>query len=428
MPRQLLQPWGGLQRAEYETFDISDRFSTLPKNGATMLPFGNGRSYGDSCLNPGGAALRTKNLDHFISFDRETGVLACEAGVQLAEILQVVVPQGWFLSVTPGTRYVTIGGAIANDVHGKNHHRAGTFGCHVRRFELLRSDGNRMTCTANENPDWFAATIGGLGLTGLITWAEIQLRRVPGPWIAVETRHFSTLAEFMEISNESDGGHEYTVSWVDCSKNDGSGILLRGNHASGQKESYKTRNTGIPFMPPFSLINPLSVKIFNTLYSKKTEGTQVEHYEPFFYPLDNIQSWNRIYGPSGFYQYQCVIPRIHGLAPVQEILNEAKKSGMHSALSVLKSFGSKPSPGLLSFPCAGLTLAVDFSNQGDPSLRFFERLDAIVKEFNGRLYPAKDSRMPGALFRKGYPEWEKFSKFIDPQFSSGFWRRVMEGT
>jgi len=425
--RQIMQSWGRVQRAECDVFDIANRYSKLPEINGTALPFGNGRSYGDSCLNPNGAALRTRNLNNFMGFDKEAGILKCEAGVQLADILKVIVPQGWFLPVTPGTRYVTLGGAIANDVHGKNHHRAGTLGCHVRRFELLRSDGSRRICSADENPEWFAATIGGLGLTGLIVWAEIQLKRIAGPWMDVETKHFSTLEEFLALSAASDQSHEYTVSWIDCSKNDGSGILMRGNHAAAQSDRHKERSISLPLTPPVSLVNQFTVDIFNRLYSAKSDGIQFQHYEKFFYPLDGVQSWNRIYGPSGFYQYQCVIPYVCGIAPVQEILNEMRKSGMYSFLSVLKSFGDKLSPGILSFPCVGYTLAIDFPNQGSQTLQFFERIDAIVKAAGGKLYPAKDGRMPGTLFRESYPQWKKFSEFIDPKFSSGFWQRVMEG-
>lgn len=426
MARRWLQPWGMVPRFEGETHDVADRFSTLPETTLSMLPFGNGRSYGDSCLNSQGIALRIKNLDHFISFDTNTGLMACEAGVQLADILQLIVPQGWFLPVTPGTRFVTIGGAIANDVHGKNHHRAGTFGAHVRRLEILRSDGTRKICSVNENPEWFAATVGGLGLTGLITWAEIQLRRIPGAAVETKTQRFSTLDEFIKLSAAADENDEYTVSWLDCSKNDGSGFLISGNHVAAEAKD-KTRHLGIPVTLPFSLVNEISVKMFNAFYALKREGAQVQHYEPFFYPLDGIYSWNRLYGYAGFYQYQCVIPKLQGVAPVQAILQEIKKSGMYSFLSVLKSFGNKPSPGLLSFPQEGLTLAVDFPNLQETSLRFFERLDAIVREAGGRIYPAKDGRMPGNLFRAGYPQWQKFSAFIDPHFSSDFWRRIMEG-
>ncbi len=203
---------------------VQPRRTLSPRSrpATTLLPFGNGRSYGDSGLNVGGALLQTRSLDRFIAFDRESGVLACEAGVLLADILQLIVPAGWFLPVVPGTCYVTVGGAVANDVHGKNHHSAGTFGRHVRRLELLRSDGTHLLCSTAENPDWFAATVGGLGLSGLVTWAEIQLRRIAGPRLDVDSIRFANLDEFFALCDESEKNSEYTVAWIDC--------LSRGKH------------------------------------------------------------------------------------------------------------------------------------------------------------------------------------------------------
>jgi len=236
----------------------------LPVIERSLLPYGNGRSYGDSCLNDGGALLHTRGLDRFIAFDPTTGMLRCEAGVLLSEILELIVPQGWFLPVTPGTRFVTVGGAIANDVHGKNHHRAGTFGAWIRGFELLRSDGSRHRCSPTENPDWFAATVGGLGLTGLITWAEIQLRRIANPWIASETIRFggleeffavSGLEEFFAVSAASDRDYEYTVAWLDCTSRGaalGRGLFMRGNHAPALCAARPRSPVGrltVPFTP-----------------------------------------------------------------------------------------------------------------------------------------------------------------------------------
>ncbi len=430
MAQQILRSWGRVLAAPADVVDMpaaAAPFPALPAGSSSLLPFGKGRSYGDSCLNPGGALLRTKNLDHFISFDKDTGILVCEAGVQLADILRVIVPQGWFLPVTPGTRFVTVGGAIANDVHGKNHHRNGAFGCHVRRFELLRSNNERLICSAEENADWFSATIGGIGLTGLITWVELQMQPISGPWMDVETLHFSSLDEFGKLTAESDSRFEYVVAWLDCSDAVGRGIFFRANHSAETEQYKKPLCLSLPVVPPVSFVNNLSIKLFNTLYNKKSDGSSRAHYEPFFYPLDGVGNWNRIYGPKGFYQYQCVIPARHGLAPIQEMLAAVSKNGMSSFLSVLKGFGSKPSPGMMSFPCEGVTLALDFANTGASVQRLFAALDEIVAGVDGRLYPAKDGRMSGALFRAGYPVLEKFSTFVDPAFSSGFWRRVMEG-
>ena len=422
---------------ELEAVTPTSRFDRLPgvtKKLTSLLPYGNGRSYGDSCLNAGGAILKSRSLDRFIDFDANNGVLICEAGVLLSEILSLVVPQGWFLPVTPGTRFVTVGGAIANDVHGKNHHVSGTFGCHLRRFELLRSDGQRLICSLENHENLFAATIGGLGLTGFITWAELQLRRIRSPWINAETIRYESLDEFLALCDESDQDYEYTVSWVDCAgkgKRLGRGLFTRGNHAPARAKSdqYASKTRTFPFVPPISMVNSWTLKAFNTAYYHKQIPRQTQltqHYEPFFYPLDGLLEWNRMYGPSGFYQYQCVIPTQDGKEVVKELLHEIADSGMGSFLAVLKVCGNINSPGMLSFPLPGLSLALDFPNRGEKSHRLFQRMDTLVSAAGGRLYPAKDGRMPGGLFRSSYPRWHEFSNYIDPHFSSSFWRRVME--
>jgi FAD/FMN-containing dehydrogenase len=406
-----------------------------------VLPFGNGRSYGDSNLNPGGALLRARSLDHFIAFDPSTGILRCEGGVLLAEILRLVVPQGWFLPVVPGTQFVTVGGAIANDVHGKNHHLLGSFGNHVNAFELLRSDGSRLHCTPTDNANWYGATIGGLGLTGLITWAELQLRRVHNPWLDTESIRFRSLEEFFELSLASEASFEYTVSWIDCAftgKRLGRGLFNRGNHAAAvvQPEllagplppTHSGKQRKVPLTPPLSLINPLSLKAFNTLYFNKQWADRVravQHFQPFFFPLDALLEWNRIYGPRGFYQYQCVLPPDQALEGTRALLQAIAGSGMGSFLAVLKQFGQPASRGMLSFPQPGTTLALDFPNQGPRLHQLFDALDAIVMKAGGRLYPAKDGRMGADIFKSGYPRWSEFQHYVDPAFSSGMWRRVM---
>jgi FAD/FMN-containing dehydrogenase len=437
MPEQLVSSWGNVIHAQHVLLQLRSRLDRFPDTlpAQSILPYGNGRSYGDSCLNIGGALLQTRCLDRFIHFNRQTGVLACEAGTLLADVLQLSVPLGWFPPVTPGTRFVTVGGAIANDVHGKNHHRAGTFAQCVRRLELLRSDGQRLWCSKDENPEWFAATAGGLGLTGLITWAEIQLQRIPGPFMDVETIRFGNLDEFLALCAESDRDFEYTVSWIDClsrGKQLGRGLFQRANHAAaptGIKAPRAARQLGVPFTPPFSLVNNLSLRVFNTLYYHRQAGKRrrsVQHYETFFYPLDGILCWNRLYGPHGLYQYQCVIPWQAGREAIAALLETIAASGQGSFLAVLKVFGESRSRGMLSFPQPGITLALDFPNRGEHLEKLFLRLDAIVRNAGGRLYPAKDGRMPGTLFRSGYPHWLEFARFIDPRSSSSFWRRVME--
>jgi FAD/FMN-containing dehydrogenase len=441
MPRGMVSSWGNLIRAEHELRRLTSRHAAFPELPArcSVLPFGNGRSYGDSCLNLGGALLEMRALDRFIAFDRDAGVIVCEAGLLLDELLEVTVPAGWFVPVTPGTRFVTIGGAIANDVHGKNHHVAGTFGRHVRRFELLRSTGARLACSSTENPEWFAATIGGLGLTGVITWAEIQLRRIATPWLEVETIRFGGLAEFFELCAQSDRGWEHTVAWIDCTRSPGSGLgrglLQRANHLEreppGQAAAARRASAPhlkMPFVPPVSLVNGPTLRAFNTFYYHRQRAPRAktgQHYQRFFYPLDGVLNWNRLYGARGFYQYQCVVPLAAGREAVAALLARVAASGQGSFLAVLKLFGAILSPGMLSFPMEGVTLALDFPNRGAKLARLLAQLDELVAEAGGRLYPAKDARMPGSLFRNGYPRWREFVPFIDPRHSSSFWRRVM---
>jgi FAD/FMN-containing dehydrogenase len=427
--------WGNVIKGESEIVPLSTRSSAFPGGDPqlSVLPYGNGRSYGDSCLNLGAALAPTRSLDHFISFDRESGVVICEAGTLLDEILHVTLPLGWFVPVTPGTRFVTLGGAIANDVHGKNHHGAGTFGRHVLRFELLRSDGSRLICSPTENREWFEATVGGLGLTGIITWVSLQMRAVAGPNMQVETIRFANFDEFLQLQAESDQDFEYTVSWVDClskGRQLGRGLLQRANHVADDSPSQaaQSRELDVPVAPPFSLINSASLRIFNTLYYHRPVARhQVQRFDGFFYPLDGINNWNRLYGPRGMYQYQCVIPSEAGREATAALLTTISSSGQGSFLAVLKTFGPLSSPGMLSFPREGVTLALDFPNRGAALESLFVELDAIVSGAGGRLYPAKDGRMPGRMFREGFPRWQEFTRYIDPRCSSTFWRRVMEG-
>ncbi|HEX8436022.1 FAD-binding oxidoreductase [Archangium sp.] len=437
-----LQSWGRYPHVEEQRMLpvtwASDSLP-VPADGGTLLPYGQGRSYGDSCLNAGGALLTTTRLDRFLAFDPATGVLRCESGVTLDAILRLVSWQGWFLPVTPGTKFVSVGGAIANDVHGKNHHRAGTFGRHVRRFELVRSDGSRRVCSPEENPDYYEATIGGLGLTGLITWAEIQLRRMSNPYILQETIPFTNLDGFLSLAHESEQDFEFTVAWIDSlgkGKTLGKGLFYRGNHAPPQfdavplSRSHLSRNGGglaVPFDLPGFALNRLSVSAFNFLYYNRQRGRSSEgliHYDPFFYPLDSIHRWNRIYGHRGFMQFQCFVPvNDTGVTALREILDRAR-SELPSFLTVLKMFGDVPSPGWMSFPRRGVTLALDFANRGERTYKLLEELDRVTRQSGGRVYPAKDARMSPESFAAYYPERERFARYVDPAFSSSFWRRV----
>jgi FAD/FMN-containing dehydrogenase len=394
------------------------------------LAFGMGRSYGDVCLNPGGTLWVTTGLDHFLGFDELTGRLMCEPGVLLRDIQNLVIPRGWILPVTPGTQMVTVGGAIANDVHGKNHHMLGTFGDHIVRLKLLRTDGEIIECSPLLRSEWFAATLGGLGLTGIITEVEIQLRKVPGSWLQTETLPYTNLDEFFGLSDDSEFGWEHTVSWVDCIAGPGCrGIFMRANPTDvGAQPDSNQRQKKIPFVPPFSLVNRLTLHPFNTAYyhfKKWRAGLRFAHYESFFYPLDQLLDWNRMYGPNGFFQYQSVVPREIGRDAVQAMLGEIARSGDGSFLAVLKTFGNRQSSGMLSFPQPGVTLALDFPNHGERTHKLFNRLDAIVREAGGRVYLAKDARVPRELFEAGYPRLNEFLKFRDPGISSGLSRRLM---
>ena len=413
-----------------------DDLSFMNAADRPFLPFGRGRSYGDSCLNDGGILLDTSRMDHFISFDSERGLLQCESGTRLADILALIVPKGWFLSVTPGTRHTTIGGAIANDVHGKNHHHAGTFGQYITRFELARSDQPRVVCSSDENPELFRATIGGLGLTGLVTWAEIQLKPIVSAAIDAEFIKFDSLDAFLKLSKESDKTHEYTVAWIDslASRSKiGRGIFVRGNHSHRRAaphalHQYKSARPllRVPVDVPGFLLNKATVRLFNRLYyhrqTVKTRHARIS-VSDFFYPLDAVENWNRIYGKKGVFQCQFVLP-VEKVDVLRGILEKVSVQGSGSFLAILKEFGMIRSPGILSFPIPGITLTLDFPNRGKETKVLLEQIGEIVMSHRGRFYPAKDSMMSASMFKVSYPQWETFQRFMDPKFSSSFLRRV----
>lgn len=439
MVEEMLESWGRYPKSTpNKVHNFWWLTEDLPKNGQVLLTHGQGRSYGDACLNNGGTLISTRLLNRIISFNRETGVLRCEAGMTLAEILKFAVPLGWFIPVTPGTKFVSLGGAISNDVHGKNHHVAGTIGKHILKFELLRSSGERILCSPTENIDLYRATIGGLGLTGLITWAEIALKPVRGPYITEDSTKFYSLREFFELSRSSDKESEYTVAWLDCvaaGENFGRGIFMRGTHASVPSrgnDTYRESRLSVPINFPSWALNNFTVKAFNTLYFNKQQQKSINHtvhYDPFFYPLDAVNGWNKIYGKNGFLQFQCVIPTIggNGDKAIEEILKQIVADGSASFLAVLKEFGNIPSPGILSFPRQGITLCLDFAFKGAATLNLFKRLHRIVFDNGGAIYPAKDACMTPEEFRLSFPNLNEFIPHIDPAFSSDFWRRVRGG-
>lgn len=425
--------WGLYPRLSADIVHLNWRtdFPLSAPPATFMLPVGMGRSYGDCCLLDRGTLLDTRGMNRLISFDQSTGLLRCEAGVSLGEILAFAVPRGWFLPVTPGTRFVTVGGAIANDIHGKNHHAAGCFGSHVPRFEVVRSDGACLECSLTENPQLYRATIGGLGLTGLITWANIQMRPIVSRKIHYKGIKFKGLDEFLAISRAS--SHvEYTVAWIDCvsrGSNFARGIFMQGEHASSPEDLSRVRSheprLSVPLSMPAMLLNHVTVGAFNSLFYHKQlsrEKSATLDYEPFFFPLDRVLHWNRIYGAQGFLQFQCLLPeQNHGMT---EILRAIARSGLASFLAVIKVFGNKPSPGMMSFPRPGVTLALDFPVRPNVTFELVDRLASITMENGGCMYPAKDARMTPAQYQAFYPQWRDFSRFIDPAFNSAFWQRV----
>ena len=326
---------------------------------------------------------------------------------------------------------MTLGGAVANDVHGKNHTLAGTFGRHVRAFSLLRSDRGLIEVTADSEPDLFAATIGGLGLTGIILDVTIQLAPIVSAYLDVETLPLGNLGDFFALNDDSLARCEQTVAWVDCTKQGariGLGVYTRANWSeTGALEPHKDRALAMPIEAPGFANNPLSRSLFNTAYRAtwlmKPRAAQA-HYSSFFYPLDGLQDWNKLYGRAGFYQYQCVVPLEPGQDAIREVLQIIGRSGEGSVLVVLKTFGGLQSPGLMSFPRPGYTLALDFKNRGGATLNLLSRLDAVVRSAGGALYPAKDGRLPRSMLDAGYPDFDRFLTFRDPACGSDFLSRM----
>src|SRR6266568_5402845 len=320
-----LSSWGRHPRARQREWPVARAEDPLPRLDGTMLPRGLGRSYGDCCLDDGGTLLTTRALDRILSFDEATGVVRCEAGVTVGDLVRRFASRGWFPPVVPGTKHVTVGGAIANDVHGKNHHRRGSFGSHVRRLELLRSGGERLACSPEEHPELFSATVAGLGLTGLVTWAELQLAPIPGEAIEAETVPLERLEDFPGLARESDAAFEHTVAWLDCTgRGDrlGRGLLFRGNHAPGGPRARAPRPFAVPFTVPGFVLNRFTVGAFNALYAaghRRRPGRRLVPLDSFFFPLDGLLHWNRLYGPGGLVQLQCALPPAAALAGVREL-------------------------------------------------------------------------------------------------------------
>lgn len=413
-----LANWGNYPRIEARVVTPRrlDELAAALGIGGPLIARGLGRSYGDASLAP--HVVQMTELNRFVAFDREQGTITCEAGCSLEEILELVVPAGFFLPVTPGTKFVTVGGAIAADVHGKNHHKVGSFGDHVLWFELLRADGALVRCSPSEQRGLFEATIGGMGLTGLITRACFRLLPIESAYIRLEQIRAANLEAIFRLFEEHEAT-TYSVAWIDClarGRQLGRSVLLLGEHArltqlppALRAKPYAARaglKLDVPLFLPNKLLNGWSVRLFNeTIYRIKRDRRTLVHYDPYFYPLDSIHRWNRIYGRRGFVQYQPVLPLEQSFDGMVEILEAITRFNQGSFLAVLKLFGEQ-SRGI-SFPMRGYTLALDFP-VSEPLLRFLDKLDEIVVRRGGRLYLAKDGRMSAETFRLGYPGLDAF--------------------
>ncbi|MEX2015397.1 MAG: FAD-binding oxidoreductase [Candidatus Hydrogenedentales bacterium] len=393
---------------------------------ATFLARGLGRSYGDAALNTGGALINTTRLDRMLAFDASTGTLCCEAGVSFTDIIDTFLPRGWFLPVTPGTRFITVGGAIAHDVHGKNHHRDGTFGQWVDWFDLLIPAGDTLRCSRTENNDVFWATLGGAGLTGVMLTAQFRLLRVESAWWEVDYFKAKNIEEVLSAIESTEAEYPYSVAWVDCLAKGaslGRSVLMNGRNAPAsaiQRQDPlalpRKRAKRIPLDFPAFVLNPWSIRAFNTVFYGKaaTRNGVLVDFDSYFYPLDFLHDWNRLYGKRGFIQYQFVVPmnQRHGLIDLLEMVSA---SGRASFLAVLKKFGPA-NEGLLSFPFEGFTLTLDIAMR-DGLVNFLHQLDRKLLDHNGRLYLAKDAAMTPATFRAMYPRFEEFKALkhrLDP--------------
>lgn len=412
--------------------------------GATVLPRGLGRSYGDAALNRTGSVILSTRLNRFLDFDRATGVLACEAGVTFQDILRHFVPRGFFPPVVPGTKFVTIGGAVACDVHGKNHHVAGSIARHIVDFRLVTADGTLLRCSRQEHSEVFWATLGGMGLTGFVAEVRLRLQPITSAYVRVDHDRAPDLDAALAQFEESDHRYQHSVAWIDClarGRSLGRSVLMRGNAVSAADldPAAAARPFGgtprgrlrVPVDLPGFLLNAPAMRAFNAAYYHRHPARARDirtHFEPFFFPLDRIHDWNRLYGRRGFLQYQLVFPTGSARDGLLRILDAVARSGLGSFLAVLKRFGPADPEAMLSFPLPGYTLALDMPYRTN-LLPLLDRLDAVVADHGGRVYLAKDARLGAAAFRRMYPglqRWREVRERLDPmhRFASDLSRRL----
>ena len=415
--------WGNypVMETEEKTFIFKEQLSDALVHSDNIIARGNGRCYGDASLAK--HTISTLKFDKILSFDTETGIFECQSGLTLDKILEVIVPKGWFLPVTPGTKFITVGGAIASDVHGKNHHVDGCFSRHVIEMDVVLSNGESVTCSTALNADLFWATCGGMGLTGIITRARFDLKKIESCYIKQKQIKANNLEEVIELF-EKYRHYTYSVAWIDClqkGEHFGRSILMLGEHAKlddldDNKKKYPLKlpskiQINFPFSLPSFVLNHFTVKAFNFIFygkNLKREINNIVSYEPFFYPLDAILHWNRGYGKPGFVQYQFVLP-LESKQGLVEILNKISDKGLGSFLAVLKIFGKQDD--LISFPMEGYTLALDFPVRKG-LFEFLDELDKVVLNYGGRIYLSKDARMKSEIFWNGYSNAHKFLDIV----------------
>lgn len=423
---QTLSGWGKTSSATVQTARperLSDLVALVHEPGL-LTPYGLGRSYGDACVPPAqGRAVVMQRLDRLVAFDETTGLLTAEAGVSFADILKVFLPKGWLIPVSPGSSFVTLGGAIANDVHGKNHPSAGSIGNHIEWIDLLLPSGEEVRISPTDNAPLFHATIGGLGLTGIIVRAAVHLMPVRSNAMAVTRYRTEDLDHMFASFGQMPPEDTYAVAWIDALASGpalGRGIFERAHSAAQSVSSNHKSGPGLPFNLPGFTLNPLSVRLFNNLrYTMAASSTPTLHTLPvgkFFYPLDGIRNWNRMYGKRGFHQFQAVIPDAGAQQGIRQLLSTISQSRKASFLAVLKRLGGT-GQGMLSFPLQGYTLALDFPNSSGVR-ELLTRLIHITRDHGGRVYLAKDSALTDDDFMAMYPMHNDFRQIlaqVDPQ-------------
>jgi decaprenylphospho-beta-D-ribofuranose 2-oxidase len=396
--------------------ELRERVREGPADGG-RIAYGAGRAYGDAALNSQGRVILTRRLNRMLAFDGESGLLEAEPGVTFNDLLAVFLPRGWLVPATPGTAFATLGGAVANDIHGKNHDRVGSFGDHLTWIDLMLPSGEIVRTTDSERPELFRATIAGLGLTGVIVGIGLRLMRVPSSAVRVRERRCRDLDAFLAALAEARQRATYSVGWIDGlakGRELGRGLLEEAEPATEAVADTPQRARRVPMDAPGSVLNPITIGLFNAAYYRRVPvggRERIVPYRRFLYPLDAISDWNRIYGRGGFFQFQCVLPDVSAPRGIRLLLEEIAGSGRASFLAVLKTLGAE-GRGYLSFPMRGYTLALDFPRRGGVE-DVLRRLERLTLDHGGRIYLAKDAVLSPEGFRAMYPKLPEFQAVLD---------------